>query len=406
MKLLIAIAIFTMISVVGAKITFLDRRLPLGFRNILFTGAEYIFIGILLGGTGLNILDDLTLNKLQPFLVFGLSWIGFLYGVQFEFRFIRKLPRFYFSITAIHSVITFLLVTGLMFLVFRHILGYTGESLYIISIVLGAAGACTAQSAIAIVSRNYRIKNRGLLELLRYISSVDGLFALIFFAIALSVVAGFRSASFSVNSALIWLGIAMAAGLIPAVILILLSRVRFSQQEYLVFLVGTIMFSGGLAHYLHQSPLVSGLICGIMVANFCRHRLRAMEIVVHAEKSIYIILLLFVGASWQLSIDFSLLVAPIYLISRFIGKVSGAWVAVRAFKPQFKTPHRLGLGLISEGGLAVAIILEFCMFNPSYANFLITVIIISILTNELLSPRFILAQFGKSEALLIKKTEF
>ena len=86
MKLLIAIAFFTVISVVGAKITFLDRRLPLGFRNILFTGTEYIFIGILMGGMGLNILDGLTLNKLQPFLVFGLSWIGFLYGVQFEFR--------------------------------------------------------------------------------------------------------------------------------------------------------------------------------------------------------------------------------------------------------------------------------------------------------------------------------
>jgi len=406
MKLLIAIAIIAVISVVGANITFLDRRLPLGFRNILFTGAEYIFIGIFLGGMGLNILDNRTLSELQPFLIFGLSWIGFLYGVQFEFRFLRKLPRFYFSITAVHGVITFLLVTSFIFLVFRRMLGYSGESLFIISIVLGSAGACTAQSAIAIVSRNYRIKNRGLLDLLRYISSVDGLFALIFFAISLSVVAGFRSVSFSGTSVLIWSGVAMVAGLIPAVILILLSRVRFSQQEYLVFLVGTIMFTGGLAHYLNQSPLVSGLICGVMVANFCRHRLRAMEIVVHAEKSIYIILLLFVGASWQLTVDYSLLIAPIYLIARLIGKTTGAWVAVRVFKPRFKTPHSLGLGLISEGGLAVAMILEFCMFNTSYANFLMTVIIISILINDLLSPRLILAQFGESEVQLIKKTEF
>ena len=318
----------------------------------------------------------------------------------------RKLPRYYFSITAIHGVLTFVLVTSLMFLAFSLFLGYAGKSLFIISITLGATGACTAQSAIAIVSRNYRIKNRGLLELLRYISSVDGLFALIFFAIALSVVAGFRGSSFSVTGAVIWLGIAMITGLVPAIILILLSRVRFSQQEYLVFLVGTVMFCGGLAHDINQSPLISGLVCGIIVANLCRHRLRAMELVVHAEKSIYIILLLFVGASWQLTIDFSLLIPLIYLIARLIGKISGAWVAVRVFKPRFKTPSGLGLGLISEGGLAVAIVLEFCMFNPSYTNLLLTVIIISILTNELLSPRFILAQFGESEALLITKTEF
>ncbi|NQU64606.1 MAG: cation:proton antiporter, partial [SAR324 cluster bacterium] len=269
MKLLIAVAIFAIIAVVGEKLTFLDRRLPLGFRNILFTGAEYIFTGILLGEMGLNVLDDLTLGELQPFLIFGLSWVGFLYGVQFEVRFMRKLPRFYFSITAIYGLVTFAVVTGLMLLAFYLLLGYTGKSLVIISIALGATGACTAQSALAIVSRNYRIKNKGLLDLLRYISSVDGLFALIFFAIALSVIAGYRDPAFSVTEAALWLGTAIVTGVAPAVILILLSRVRFSQQEYLVFLFGTIMFSGGLAHYVNQSPLLAGLICGVIVANFC-----------------------------------------------------------------------------------------------------------------------------------------
>ena len=82
MKLLIAIAIIALISVAGSKISFLERRLPLGFRNILLTGSEYIFIGMLIGGMGLNILDIPTMEMLQPFLIFGLSWIGFLYGVQ------------------------------------------------------------------------------------------------------------------------------------------------------------------------------------------------------------------------------------------------------------------------------------------------------------------------------------
>ncbi|MFH2129267.1 MAG: cation:proton antiporter, partial [bacterium] len=327
MRLLIAIAIFTVISLVGSKVTFLDRRLPLGFRHILFTGAEYIFIGILLGSMGLNVLDAMTLKDLQPFLIFGLSWIGFLYGVQFEVRFLRKLPRYYFSITAIQATGTFFFITGLMFLALNLLLGYTGPPLYILSVTLGATGTCTAQSAIALVSRNYRIKNRGLLELLRYISSVDGLFAVLFFAIALSIAAGYRDIPFSVTEAVWWLSVAVIAGIAPAVILILLSRVRFSQQEYLVFLVGTIMFSGGLARQLNQSPLISGLVCGIIVANLCRHRLRALELVGHAEKSIYIILLLFLGASWRLSIDLGLLLGLCYLISRLMGKLSSAWLA-------------------------------------------------------------------------------
>ncbi|MBU2645403.1 cation:proton antiporter [bacterium] len=399
MRLLIAIAIFAVISLVGSKVTFLDRRLPLGFRHILFTGAEYIFIGILLGSMGLNVLDEMTLKDLQPFLIFGLSWIGFLYGVQFEVRFLRKLPRYFFSITAIQATGTFFFITGLMFLALNLLLGYTGPPLYILSVTLGATGACTAQSAIALISRNYRIKNRGLLELLRYISSVDGLFAVLFFAIALSIAAGYRNIPFSVTEAIWWLLVAVIAGIAPAAILILLSQVRFSQQEYLVFLVGTIMFSGGLSRHLNQSPLISGLVFGIIVANLCRHRLRAIELVSHAEKSIYIILLLFLGASWRLSIDLGLLLGLCYLVFRLMGKLSSAWLAITVFKPLFKSPRILGLGLISEGGLAVAITLEFYLLNPSLANTLISIIIISILVNELLSPRLILAQFPEAEKL-------
>ncbi|MFH2132556.1 MAG: hypothetical protein ABIK68_19420, partial [bacterium] len=78
---------------------------------------------------------------------------------------------------------------------------------------------------------------------------------------------------------------------------------------------------------------------------------------------------------------------------------SSAWLAITVFKPLFKSPRSLGMGLISEGGLAVAITLEFYLLNPSLANTLISIIIISILVNELLSPRLILAQFPEAEKL-------
>lgn len=397
MKLLIAIAIMAVVSVAGSKITFLDRRLPLGFRNILFTGAEYIFIGILLGGMGLNILDIETRTMLEPFLIFSLSWIGFLFGVQFEIRYMKRLPRNYFSITAIQSAVTFLFISFLVYLLIPMIPGSTGIPRLVVATVLGATGACTAQSAIAIVNRNYRVKNRDLLDLLRYISSVDGLFAIIFFIIALGMAAGLRNGVFSFQAASVWFITAILAGVLPAIILILLSRVRFTQQEYLVFLVGTIMFTGGMACHLHQSPLISGLVCGVLVANFCRHRLRAMEIVVHAEKSIYIILLLFLGAGWQITINTGLILVAIYLLARLSGKLFGVWLATRWFKTRFQIPFGLGLGLISEGGLAVAMILDCCILIPQLSIPLISIIIVSIIINELLSPSLILAQFREVE---------
>jgi hypothetical protein len=72
MKLLLSIVVIVVIALMGSRLTFLNRRLPLGFKNILFTGAEYIFIGIILGRMGLNLIDTRSLNNLEPFLIFGL----------------------------------------------------------------------------------------------------------------------------------------------------------------------------------------------------------------------------------------------------------------------------------------------------------------------------------------------
>jgi len=93
MKLLLAIVLIALIALIGSRLTFFSRRLTMGLKNIIFTGTEYIFLGVVLGNYGLNLLDAETLKKLEPFLLFGLSWIGFLFGLQFEAKRLMTLPR-------------------------------------------------------------------------------------------------------------------------------------------------------------------------------------------------------------------------------------------------------------------------------------------------------------------------
>jgi hypothetical protein len=400
MKILFAIVIIAIISIIGSRLTFLNRRIPMGFRNIFLTGTEYILIGVLLGGMGLNILDQEALIKLEPFLLFGLCWVGFLFGLQFEVRQLRNLPRFYFSITAIQAFITFSIVTVFIYLAFRKFSLLPESILFMASITLGSTACCTAQSSLAIVSRNYRIKNRGLLDLMRYISSVDGLFALFFFAAALCIIPGGELAGFNFIKSIKWLLLSATMGFVPALIFILLNRTKFSQQEFMVFMIGCIMFCGGLAYEIHHSPLVSGFICGIITANFCRQRLRALSSVIHAEKSIYIILLLLIGAGWIIKPDYSLILTLVYFIIRVLGKIIGTFFATRIFKPIYNVPAGLGLGLISEGGLAIAIIINFKLLYPSVGDSIVTIIIISVFVNEFISPKLILSQFDEAERVL------
>ena len=154
------------------------------------------------------------------------------------------------------------------------------------------------------------------------------------------------------------------------------------------------MFCGGLAERLNYSSLVAGFVCGIVTANFCSHRLRALSIVVHAEKSIYIALLILLGACWKFRLDAVLIVAVIYFASRAIGKISGVFFATKIFKPKYIVPPQLGLGLISEGGMAVAIIINVTFLYTELFDVLITIIILSAIINEYISPALIVKQLG------------
>lgn len=229
---------------------------------------------------------------------------------------------------------------------------------------------------------------------MRYMSSVDGLFALLFFTVALCMLPGGGFVGLGFLKSAVWLTVSICMGILPAFVLMFLSRTRFTQQEYMVFLIGVIMFCGGLAERLNCSSLVAGLVCGIVTANFCPHRLRALSIVVHAEKSIYIALLILLGAGWNFRLDAVLIVAVIYFASRLIGKTAGVFMATRIFKPMYVVPPQLGLGLISEGGLAVAIIINVTLLYPELSDVLITIIVLSVIINEYISPALIVKQLG------------
>ncbi len=403
MKLLFALAVLILVAVLGSRLTFLNRRLSLGFRNILLTGTEYIFIGALLGGMGLNILDEGARAGMQPFLVIGLCWIGFMFGLQFQVRRLKILPSYYFAISAVQATLTFLCVSLVSFFLLQHFVAAPLPLLIMLAITLGSSSSCTAQSALAIVSQNYKFKNRRLMDLMQYISGIDGFYALCFFGAAMCIfpAGDLSNYNFNIIASLEWILVTLLMGILPALIFISLLRARFSQQEFFVFLVGTVIFCGGIAFQVHFSPLLSGLVCGVFTANFSRHYHRALSEIIQAEKSIYIILLLLLGACWDLKTGFVLVVTGAYIIARILGKLFGTFLGTRIFRTGFPVPAGLGLGLMSEGGHAVAIILSFDLVFPGTADYLVTIVILSVIFNELISPWFILAQFDKKNWTLV-----
>jgi Kef-type K+ transport system membrane component KefB len=167
--------------------------------------------------------------------------------------------------------------------------------------------------------------------------------------------------------------------------------------------MGVVLFGGGLAVKTGGSPLLIGFLAGLFLANSSRHRLRALDVMVHSEKAIYIILLIIIGAGWTLRLDSVLLLAGIYIVIRLAAKVLGALAATTVFKTDFKVPFFAGLGLVSEGGFSVALIINFSLVFPSLSDHLITVIVLSMFVNEILGPRFLLFQLEDPKPIQSEK---
>ncbi|MEN8221726.1 MAG: hypothetical protein ABFR36_00595 [Acidobacteriota bacterium] len=393
MKFLIAIAIIAGIALIGSRITFLKREFGLGIKNIFITGIEYILIGLFLGGSFLKILDTDTITKFQPFLIFGLTWVGYLYGMQFEIKLVRTLPKKFFSITAIQAIITFIVLSLSMFAFFFFIHRLPGNTAAILSIILGITALSTAQSALAILNKNFKFKDQRLCDLLRYIAGVDGLFAMFLFAVFLAFTNPVTGTPASAGSVLKWIGLTAFTGFIPALIFLLMNKTGYRHGDFLLLLTGIIAFTGGMSYQLGLSPLISGLIAGIALANTCKFRVRALNFLSEGEKPIYILMLIILGAGWDLDHRISLAGVILFIIFRTAGKVIGNFIAAKSFRSAFRIPPGIGFSLLSKGGISFGIIINFKIIYPELSDQIIYIILISAFFFELISPRLILSFF-------------
>jgi Kef-type K+ transport system membrane component KefB len=190
--------------------------------------------------------------------------------------------------------------------------------------------------------------------------------------------------------ALQWLVISICLGALTAWIFVSLTLTRTSQAELTVYLLGTIALAGGVAFALHLSALFVSFICGLVVANLTHVgsiRGRVMTIMAHGDRFLYLLLLVLAGAYWKLP-DFRLFLAALAFVGiRMVGKVAGGFLSTRQLARHQTVPSMIGLGLVSQGGMGLAIIVElrFVVDRPLIES-VMSIAILAIIINELLAP--------------------
>ena len=389
---LIPVLVLIVVALLGARTSFSTKRVPPGPRLLLRTGTHFLLVGFLLGPAGLGLLTPEATRGLFPFLALGLGWVGFHFGLQLERGSLRLFPASYLALAFGQAVLTFALFAGGTLLVCT-LVGVEGDLLVLLVLLASCPAAITTPAGIAMISANFDVKGR-IRDLLFFVASLDAVVGIVALQVTYSL---FRTEAIAAGvtgaGGLGWVAAALGLGMACAIVFLWLVRPRPTAEELVLYLLGISAFSAGAALQWGLSPLFVGVTMGAVVSNLGPAGRRALPLLERWEKTVYVTFLLLAGALLQFPSWLVLPAALGYATLRFGAKVLGTAVMVRVLPFRFEIPRRLGLGLIPQGGISIALAVSAMILYPELPiqgvdaePWLFSVVVVGVMVSELAAP--------------------
>jgi Kef-type K+ transport system membrane component KefB len=365
----------------------LGSLLLLGFLSELlrqFTNLPRVtlllLLGFLIGPSVFNLLPDLG-REWFPFISnLALVMVGFLLGEKLQ---IKKLRQTGLQILPIS--LTVVLVTAMILLAGLLLIGVPLE----LALLLAACATATDPAATSDVVHETRSRG-AFTDTLLGIVAVDDAWALIMFVLLLAATISLQATGDSLGILLTgsWelLGAVLLGVLLGLPMAYLTGRIRPGEPT-LIEALGTVMLCVGLAHILAVSFLLAAVIMGATVANLAHHHTRPFHAIEGIEGPFMVLFFVLAGASLELHTLPAVGLAGIgYMILRFMARVLGAELGCRLFPSGRLRGSWLGLALMPQAGVALAMTLVALQHLPHLADTLLPIIIASTILFELGGP--------------------
>lgn len=392
MENLLPVLVLIVLALLGARISFSTERSGLGPKLLFRTGAHFLLVGYLLGPGALGLLAADTTEQLSPLLALGLGWVGFHFGLQLDRRVLGQFSLAHHILALGQALVTF----GVFALAAFALTTLAGlEEAVVLLLVFSAActAAITTPAGIAIVSATFRVKGN-VRNLLLFVGSIDALVGITALQITYAL---YRPDELAVGmgpaSQLVLVGLAVGVGLILGIVFMWLTRARLAAEELVLFLLGTCAFAAGVALQWDLSPLFVSAIMGAVVANLSPSTERIQMLLSRWEKPVYVTFLLIAGALIEIPTWIVFPVAVGYATLRFVAKLLGASILVGLVPFAFRVPRRLGLGLVPQGGISIAMAVSGALMYSDLQirgvdaqALLFAVIVIGVALSELTGP--------------------
>jgi Kef-type K+ transport system membrane component KefB len=276
--------------------------------------------------------------------------------------------------------------------VLLRVLGIAADVPILLPIGAAATAAVTTPAGIAMVSSNFLVRGK-VRDLLFLIGSLDAVVGIVALQLTYSLYRPSLAGSPAGGGSLLYAVAATALGLVLGIVFTWLMRRRPQSEELVLYVLGACAFTAGAALQWGLSPLFLAAVMGFTVANLGRDRARIFILLQRWEKPVYLIFLLLAGALLRIPTVWIFVLAAAYALLRAMAKILGAAVVVAAVPLGFDVPRRLGIGLIPQGGISIAMAVSGVLLYSDLEvrgleaeTALFTVIVVGVMLSELAGP--------------------
>ena len=392
----------------------------------------YILTGILMGpfvfGLIFNSFDNVKtgiiygfVNRINWVSTVALGFIAFSIGTSFKRATIKALGKRVLIITILEALGASLLV--IIALLVAHFIRSDQVSWQMV-LVLSAIASATAPAATLMVIKQYNARGP-LVNTLLPVVALDDAAALILFAILFQLASALSGGTISVYTVLLKplleITISLAVGVVLGILISVMNGWFKSRNNRLIWCIFSVFAALGF-YYLFKHPKMGGfelsslLICmmaGAIYTNCVKDSNRTLDVMDRFTSPIYMMFFVISGASLDLSIFFNsdglfvVIVAFIYIISRVIGKWTGAYTGASITRCEPQVRKYLGFALVPQAGVAIGLsTTAYRLFLESgvlelekTGSLILAIILTSTLVYELIGPMVAKFAFKKAHEI-------
>ena len=324
-----------------------------------------------------------------------LGFIAFVIGNEFRLSSLRSMGQQAITVGIAQAVITTALVDVALVgvhLLFPQVLSLAS------AITLGSIAAATAPAATLMVVKQYKAKGP-LTHLLLMVVAIDDAVGLVLFSASYGVANALEQGHMDLLSVvvepLMEILLSLLLGAVAGYLLNLLEVYFHSRSKRMSLSVAVVLLTVGVSLLEVEvggvrccfSLLLVCMMTGTVFCNVCPTSEELMDRLDRWVSPINILFFVLSGAELDLTIlsnPLVLLVGVVYIASRSLGKISGAYTSCRATKCSPSIQKYLGITLLPQAGVALGMAAEAAQLSDGHM--VRNVVLFSVLVYELVGP--------------------